>query len=250
MKRLIGRLLGGGAASEPELVVPAVLETGLLGTTARFDALVPEDYGRILRFDGERAFYEEILAAVRPGDCYWDIGSFIGLCAVLAAKKCPAARVLAVEPDPEFCQRIRNNIALNALNNVELLELGLSDSRGTLPLNTSGGTGWAPSFFDKGLKHHVEVPISTLDLICAERPELAPDLVKIDVEGFEAHVIRGASSLLASDKLRTIFIELHPVPLRDNGEQIGALLANIENHGFRFRSFQGRKNEILAIAER
>jgi len=228
--------------------IPNILETRLLGVSARFEAITSEDYGRILRFDGESDYYREILKEVEDDDCFWDIGSFIGLVAVLVAKKRPNSRIVAVEPDKSFCARIGKHLALNNISNVELLEIGLSDEMGVLRLNTSGATGWAPSFYDKGLKRYAEVPVSTLDQICMERPQLCPNVLKIDVEGFEAKVIRGSAMVLQSQKLRAIFLELHPTLLLQNGERIGDLLARIEKYGFRFRSFQGRRNEILAIA--
>jgi FkbM family methyltransferase len=123
-----------------------------------------------------------------------DVGANIGFITVRAARA--ARRVIAIEPHPVRFRYLKRNVALNGLTNVLCIncavgraegEIGLYDVDPTLgprPLDVSTTPG-------RGKCYHV--PLRTLDSLVQEA-----DLVKIDVEGYEAEVLRGATDLLAS----------------------------------------------------
>ena len=230
---------------------PYVIQRQLLDHIAQFEAVVPDDPLRIERLCGEEEWWGKIIDFLTPDCCFWDIGSFTGLLTVYAAQKCSRGRVVSIEPDPNFSKQIQRNVDLNNLRNVDIYNIGLSDGVGTLRLNTSGVEGWAPSFFSKDLKNWIDVPVTTLDILCEEHPDVTPNILKIDVEGFEYKVIQGGETTLQSQKLRAIYLELHPVFLYDNNQPLGKLLWKIENAGFRLKEMRPRKNEthVLAIRE-
>jgi len=230
---------------------PYVIQRQLLDQVAHFEAVVPDDPLRIAQLCGEEEWWGNIIDFITPDCCFWDIGSFTGLLTVYAAQKCSRGRVVSIEPDPNLYKQIDRNVNLNNLRNVVILNVGLSDEVGTLRLNTSGVEGWAPSFFSKDLKSWIDVPVTTLDLLCEEHPNLTPNVLKIDVEGFEYKVIQGGENTLQSQKLSAIYLELHPVFLYENHQPLGKLLWHIENAGFRFKEMRPRKNEthVLAIRE-
>jgi FkbM family methyltransferase len=228
--------------------LPTVMQKSLGKLTASFEAVVPDDPVRIEYLCGEEEWWNVIVKSLRPDDCFCDVGSFTGLLAVYAAKVCSAGKVLAIEPDPRFCGCITENAKLNNLENVVVMPIGLSDENGVLKLNTSGVDGWAPSFYSKNLKEWIEVDVKTLDSVISGCPEFAPSVIKIDVEGFEAKVLRGATSVLRSPGLRLIFLELHPVFLYQNNETVGQVLSYIESAGFKLKEVSPRKNEIHIAA--
>lgn len=76
------------------------------------------------------------------------------------------------------------------------------------------------------------VPLTTLDGY-SERAGIAPNLVKIDVEGAEVAVLRGAQRLLASDA--TVLCELHPFAWERNGVSFSDLIAALKPSGRRIR---------------
>ncbi len=214
------------------------------GLQARFPIERKGDEARILQMGGERENIEAIVAAVGEEDVFWDVGSYLGLITVLAAKRSIRGRVVSVEPDPGCAIRLKKHVALNGLSNVDILHCGLGDHPGELALNTSGGYGDAPSFFDKNLKSNTPVPVRTIDSIVQERSELAPTIMKIDVEGFELRVLRGAKSTLLRPVLRAIFLEVHPVVMTKERESLAEMHSILETSGFQAVSCCLRKNEM------
>ena len=80
-----------------------------------------------------------------------------------------------------------------------------------------------------------------------EQTSFCPDLVKIDIEGFEVHALRGASELLQKTRPMMI-IEVHPKRLEHLGESVSELFEITEAAGyqhFRFEENRGRKGTML-----
>lgn len=122
-----------------------------------------------------------------------DVGANIGFITVRAART--ASRVIAIEPHPMRFRYLERNVALNGLNNVTCLNCALGAAEGELVLYDVDPT-LGPRPLDvsvtpgRGKCHRV--PLRTLDSLVEEA-----ELVKIDVEGYEAEVLLGASKLLA-----------------------------------------------------
>ena len=141
-----------------------------------------------------------------------DVGSCEGYYAVLAVALGGAgSRVVAVEPNPGMAARLRDTVRRGGYP-IELLEVGCGAAPGVLPLTISdlrGNIGMS-SFtqHDRGAST-VEVPIATLDDICAARG-LRPDVVKIDVEGFETEVLTGFAATLRQAPPPLLLVELAP----------------------------------------
>lgn len=152
--------------------------------------------------------YEEmrfLLLALRPGDLLVDVGANVGLHTLLAAA-C-GAEVIALEPLPAARAMLERNVARNGVGGrVTVLAAGAAAARGELTftdgpscLNHVVGAGEAPGVPVR------KVPVVPLDeVVPAGRPAV---LLKIDVEGFEAEVLRGATRLLADPALRAVIVE-------------------------------------------
>ena len=148
--------------------------------------------------------YEEHLAElfghlVRPGDRCVDVGANVGVHTIRLARLAgPDGEVIAIEPDPDLAQRARRNIALNGLSNVRVKNAAASERAGQMRL-------YRPSAQDTNrgrasLMRHpyltgpaTTVPVVTIDDLCAGAPVA---LIKIDVEGHEAAVVRGAADTI------------------------------------------------------
>jgi FkbM family methyltransferase len=109
--------------------------------------------------------------------------------------------VFAFEPNPKNQDVLRNNIAANHFTNITAESLALSDSEGTAELFLHASDMSAslnPDFQHecssaRGIAH---VRVTTLDLYFQSAPHLSPAVLKVDVEGHEASVLRGARCLL------------------------------------------------------
>jgi FkbM family methyltransferase len=119
----------------------------------------------------------------------------------------PGGEVIAVEPDPDIMRRTRRNVTLNGLGNVRLVHAAASESAGEMRLYRPGprDTNRARA----SLLHHAyltgdaaTVPVVTVDDLCAGAPVA---LIKIDVEGHESAVVRGAADTIARHAPSIVF---------------------------------------------
>jgi FkbM family methyltransferase len=187
--------------------------------------------GAIAREDGryEQALLQVAGAALHPGAVCLDIGANIGFFSVFLGRHCPRGRVIAFEPSRANVAHLRRNLALNALSNVEVEPIGVYDRTGVLELHYTskhpGGSFFAESAIDAGELESIEV--TSIDE-WAERVGLERlDLVKLDVEGSELRVLRGAEKTLRRFK-PALFVECNPISLRRfqgaaPGELVGLL---------------------------
>lgn len=154
--------------------------------------------------------WHHLMARLRPDDIFVDVGAFYGLYAVAVAKKLnPMGKVIAFEPSQENRDYLLNHIRLNQVEQqVTVCHEAVSAEDGEVTFALQGSQsailvpGTAPD------RVSVSVPCVRLDTILANTHV---DILKIDVEGFEEHVLKGATILLANPMLRPrlIYIEIH-----------------------------------------
>ncbi len=168
----------------------------------------------------ERHFAALFSRLIRPGDQCVDVGANVGVHTVRLAKLAGAGgsggSVIAIEPDPGVADRASRNIALNGLANARVVNAAASDKAGHTVL-------YRPGAFDTNraraslLRHPyltggaVTVPVVTVDEVVCDEPVA---LIKIDVEGHEAAVVRGAAEVIERDAPTVIF-EYAPQLLED-----------------------------------
>jgi len=125
-----------------------------------------------------------------------DVGANVGAVALALAKFVGSTgKVYAFEPGPPNQQRLRNNFALNPklLARTELLACGVGDQPGELWWAEEPGNPGNALLSAKGTH---KIPVITLDDFLATRQLNQVDFLKIDVEGMELQVMRGAAKLL------------------------------------------------------
>jgi FkbM family methyltransferase len=164
---------------------------------------------------------------LRPGDVFVDVGANIGYYSVIAAAAVgPTGAVHAFEPSARVRARLERNVALNQMKQIHVRPEAVTAQSGYVRLVEPQGMK------NDGLAHvatddssaGVEVRALRLD----ELPELsapAPHLIKVDVEGGEPAVFRGASGLLARSDAPSIIFESFEIArdaaiLREHGYQI------------------------------
>jgi FkbM family methyltransferase len=129
-----------------------------------------------------------------------DVGANVGVHTVRLARLVGAdGEVIAIEPDPRLVQRINRNIAINGVASVRLVNAAASERVGEMRLLRP-----SPHDADRAmasLLHHphltgitTTVPVVTVDDVCAGEEV---SLIKIDVAGHEAAVVRGAGNTIA-----------------------------------------------------
>ncbi|WP_165250419.1 FkbM family methyltransferase [Paludisphaera soli] len=184
-------------------------------------------------------FYENLVRrdylggeiALKPGDTVVDIGANIGTFSILAASVAgPSGRVIACEPVPETFERLKANVALNGLDNVECRCQAVDAADGILELMVSRKS--ALSTAHMGNRDGVDqvslaIPCVSLETLMAESRIDRIHLLKVDCEGSEYGIFQSLSPEIA-DRIDQIAMEIHPVPGRGPAD----LKANLEALGF------------------
>jgi FkbM family methyltransferase len=181
-------------------------------------------------FGVERELRRKLYDLVEPGGVAIDIGSNIGEVLLHLAKRVGArGRVIGFEPNPETYEKCAENLALNPGLPADLHRLALGDQDGEVSFgrpcaSNSGG--------DRVMADGtIRVPVSTLDRFVRDAALDRLDLVKIDVEGYELHVLRGARDVL--NRFRPVlFVELSDANLRAQGGTAGDLVRWLTQHSY------------------
>lgn len=155
-----------------------------------------------------------IRAAVKPGDFCVDVGAHLGyLTLFLSQLLGDSGRIASFEPVPENFSVLKENLRINRTRNVVVHEAALSDSSGTITLScmSQQSLSWTPSAVARSSSAGVSTVLScnavSLDDFLASADRM-PRLIKIDVEGAELLVLRGAIKTLSSAG-PLIFLEIH-----------------------------------------
>src|SRR5262249_34099075 len=175
-----------------------------------------------------------------------DIGANVGVWTVALATAHPEAHVYSLEPTPNTFSVLRHNVALNRLQNVTATQIAVSDSAGVLPFqvteNMSVLNRLAPSKESAENLHRgrftnartIEVKSVRLDDFCKDRHIDRIGFLKLDVEGAEVCVLRGAEYLLRNRAIESIWIEVEPDNLREMGDSVDDLAALMNSMGYTF----------------
>lgn len=266
--------LGATASSAAQRVWELVRGGGRrLAGRERFDALVGTLglralKARWLRFektmpDGSKIAYraedecivDEVYAdrvydkdsPIEAGQCVIDAGGHIGAFALYAARKVgPEGRVVVFEPSPDNLELLRRNLDANALSQIRLFPVGLAEAAGQAQIYVAepgADNPAANTLFPTEGRRGTGVPLERLDDV-VERIGLARvDLLKIDVEGAELRVLRGAEKTLKLT--RRIVMEIHPA--RVEPAEVAHFL---EKRGFTLRTLFQTPLIIEALARR
>lgn len=147
---------------------------------------------------------------LKPGYSLLDIGAHWGAFTLVALKNAgPFSRAICIEASAPVARVLRENLRLNdLLPQTVVINAACGSYAGTLQMLTTGAGG-ADYFVvpSENRSDVINVPQVTADAVCEEH-RLVPNVIKIDVEGFEEEVIRGAMGLLRS-KSAIVFLELH-----------------------------------------
>jgi FkbM family methyltransferase len=207
------RLVGDGQKAG---AVNAGVERVINGDTV---SLCPEfAYAEPLRAQWEPSLYARFKEALRPGMTVLDVGASFGLYSMAAARTIgPSGRVYAFEPARRTVSALRLHLHWNGVaDRVELIEAAAADRTGSAVF-WEQDTSFVASLVEAATRQEerrYRAPIEgrrvrtvALDDFCSGRG-IEPDVVKVDVEGSEASVLRGAREVLRR-RHALLFLEIH-----------------------------------------
>ncbi len=189
------RLLRGSAAMPFTKRTRLLVKRGMTGATGNI-------YCGLHDFE-DMAF---MLHLLRPADTFVDVGANVGTYTVLASGEA-GARSIAIEPVPQTFQHLLDNVYLNRLHDrVVAYNCGVGSESGVLRFTAALDTTNHVVAASEADCPAIEVAVRTLDDVLAGE---LPKMIKVDVEGFESHVIRGAGDVLTSESLSAVVMELN-----------------------------------------
>jgi FkbM family methyltransferase len=178
-------------------------------------------------------------ANIAGDDVCLDVGANIGYHACIMARMAPRGRVLACEPDPDSFALLVQNSNVNWLEAVlQPMNVALSDGTGQLTLHRIAGRSANTSIGVLSSDHlqaanlrpgpSFTAACTTVDEII-RREEIGLDVMKIDVEGAEPKVLRGARRTIAARPSLRILMEWSPEQLARAGDGAETLLSEIDD---------------------
>ena len=182
-----------------------------------------------------------------------DVGANVGLYSAIALST-PGfrGRVLAIEPHAEsrlYLQKTIESNAAAAPSAAQICGLAASDRPGTLTLyKNPENKGDNRLYPDPLLRGEEKVSADTLDNICRRGGIASAQLVKIDVQGAEAQVIRGATGLLAGSSNCILMTEFWPYGLSRCGADGLGYLEMLRDLGFRLYELTGSRGVLAPVS--
>jgi hypothetical protein len=142
-----------------------------------------------------------IAREVRPGSIALDVGHMIGYFSLLMAKRTGrGGAVHAFDPDPRAHERLAENVSRNSMPWITANLLALGARAGTARFGVHERIGWSSTKEVKEFSEWINVQMQTLDEYVAEH-EIDPtriSVIKVDAEGGELEVLKGAGDTLAA----------------------------------------------------
>lgn len=174
--------------------------------------------GRFLNRRGyELAFDDALAAAMRPGDTVWDVGANVGYYSRRFAEAVrPGGQVFAFEPSPVTLPKLHE--AIGGVQDVTVVPVGLGAEAAKMSfIQSEDDLGVASKVVAPGADGGVEVEIDSGDRLVRDGRVAPPNVIKIDVEGYELDVLKGMSETLRDPNLRSVCVEVHFTQLAERG---------------------------------
>ena len=183
-------------------------------------------------FNGtERKSYEKLFSLCRPDFYIVDIGANIGYTSLVMSSLVKTGAVVGFEPDPYSYQQILGNYKRNKQTNVKCYNIGLGEQSGIAFLEERLETCRGANRIAAKDVSGIEIKLDTFDTIFPQLDFKKIDLIKIDVEGYELKILRGAKEILKRFK-PLLFIEVDENNLKDQGDSAKELIFFLQELGY------------------
>jgi FkbM family methyltransferase len=217
---------------------------------ASFSIDTRQELQRVTFLTGEKAILNAVLRKIRPGDVVHDIGANIGTHTIAFAMTTGSTgKVVAFEPERNMAEKLKHNIVLNELENIQVVQsaLGATTGRADLYVDSRPGSGRHRMLDTHGWRS-ATVDVFTCDDLVASGEVPAPNIVKIDVEGGELQVLSGMRSVLANPSCRLVICEVHRDLISADGGNPDSVQQMLEEAGFdKFDEiYRGPEHHLIA----
>ena len=197
---------------------------------------------------GYESKYDEMLSKeIQEGDCVWDVGANIGYYTkIFSVCVGDQGCVYAFEPSPvNFSRLTQNN-----LNNVKYFSFGLGSANGKVLFEQGADEIGATSRVVDNPGNGISVEIKAAESVIRNGLAKLPNVLKIDVEGYESEVLEGLNHYLSSPNLRVIGVEIHFGILNERAMSNAPKNIEVKLKGSGFRLIWSDSSHLLAIRPR
>lgn len=198
---------------------------------------------------------------ISENDTIIDIGANIGYYVLLESRLAYSGKIYAIEPIPSNIYMLKRNVQLNN-RNIFIHRQAVSDKKGKSKMYIYDKCNWCS--FTKNLedtvRNEIDVQTTTLDDFVTDY-NIHPTFIRMDVEGHEYQIIKGATRVLEKYSPLKLYIELHPHLmtadrftelldiLKDNKFKVKAVFFEIEAHNYRSINMLNKLRKIMGIPE-
>ncbi len=215
---------------------PTIRQTGLLGHGPSLRLDLSDSMEWHLYFGIFDPSQQNLLTLGSAGDTVIDVGANIGATMLALSEKVGSqGRVIGFEPDPCTYEKCNFHLQSNGYENAEIhpLGLGATTSSKRLRVRSEKNQGMNQIVPEDCKSQGTQIEITTIDSFVANRGLERIDLIKIDVEGYESEVLKGARETIGRFCPK-LFIEIDDANLKDHNSSPEAVLAFLRPFGYRF----------------
>jgi FkbM family methyltransferase len=215
--------------------------------------VIPGDLGissELLMFKTHEPLTTKLLSKeIKKGMTCLDVGGNIGYYTLLESRIIGnSGKVIAIEPSPQNFQHLQKNLELENAKNVESFNFAAGDKNGEvnfLVYKESNGSFTIPDGEKTDLPGDIiKVPAKTIDTFLNEISVDHVDFVRMDVEGYESHILQGMEETIKKSK-PMFQIEVHSSLL--GKEKTKKFLENFQNHGYKAKYYVPRDIDLPII---
>ncbi|MBD0359722.1 MAG: FkbM family methyltransferase [Nitrososphaeraceae archaeon] len=186
---------------------------------------------------------EDIVEQFSPkrGDIVVDVGAAFGFYTIMASKRVGLqGKVVAIEPQPNILEMLNRNIKLNELTNIITLSYAVYSERSKVRLYSNYSI--IQQRAKQSLQNYIEVSAETLDNLLRQVGIDEVNWIKVDVEGAELEVLKGAAGILSRSSEISLLVEVHSPDL------LKSILELCESYGFGVefeKTYQNENSHLL-----
>ncbi|MEQ1755323.1 MAG: FkbM family methyltransferase [Micropepsaceae bacterium] len=183
---------------------------------------------------------------LKVGGTFVDVGAGVGLFSLLAARVVgPAGKVIAIEPAPATANALRATVSANSLSNVvRIEEIAAGAERGLGTLSVEAICGHGSLIASDTATGKVVATVAPLDEILEG---IVPDMVMIDVEGWELKVIEGMVSTIGANPDIILIMDFEPAHIRRTGVSAAAWVERMTFAGMQIFEIDERNGELAPL---
>jgi len=185
----------------------------------------------------------------KPGSVVFDVGANIGYSALSFAKHSgTTGKVFAFEPFPFTFSKLQKNCSLNSFPQLHIYPLAIAAQAGPTHVQVVTENNLGKNKIDTHNKENQSQPVNgtSLDLFYAAQTLSKIDLIKIDVEGYELEVLKGATVTMRSFG-PTLFVEVDDENLRAQDTTPAELIRLLHSEGYRL--FEARTQQPVSLGQ-